>query len=62
MMRHQNQKKRTYAVPQSIPTDVALEKAFLVGATNRMLLTVDPLVNKATNGEDEAGGETYFEF
>ena len=62
MMRHQNQKKRTYGAPLSIPTDVAFEQALLAGSV-RMLLDVNPLVNETVDGvDDKAGGETYFEF
>lgn len=59
----QNETKRTYMTPRSIPADVEIEKALLV-ATARLLMQVDETrnMNAETTGADEPGGEMYFEY
>ena len=62
-----NETRRTYISPRSVPTAVGFEKALLV-ATARLVLDVDETLNmnimdeSATIAPDAPGGEMYFEF
>ena len=63
-MRRKNQPKRLYQAPALIPTEIALEQAFLVGSA-RLLLMVDEL--EVMNSLEEldqmnASSDFYFEF
>ena len=62
-MKHQNQMKRTYSSPLSLPTDVVFERDLLV-ATARLLMEVDEAenVNADDSLDGEPGSDMYFEF